>query len=141
MITLYVRSSGRRDFPIALTFPFNRAIIDAIKTVIPHTEREFDPVTKVWFVGKNPARVFEEIARIAKCNLEFEGGRTTSSTPQTPNDHAILQVAVNAPDYVITAAYKALAKRMHPDAGGNTQEMQRINDAYARLMAKYKQEA
>jgi curved DNA-binding protein CbpA len=36
---------------------------------------------------------------------------------------------------VVKAAYKALAVLNHPDKGGETEVMQRINDAYRRLAA------
>lgn len=48
--------------------------------------------------------------------------------PETPR--AILFVTEDAPDYVVTAAYRALAARNHPDKGGNETAMKRINAAY-----------
>jgi len=50
-------------------------------------------------------------------------------------DHRMLHVCQSAPPEVIRAAYRALAKSQHPDTGGDTGAMQRLNDAYARLEA------
>ncbi len=43
---------------------------------------------------------------------------------------AALYVAPDAPAVVVSAAYRALAKTTHPDAGGDTATMQRLNLAY-----------
>jgi curved DNA-binding protein CbpA len=44
-------------------------------------------------------------------------------------------VAADAPREVVDAAYRALAKLLHPDHHGaeTTGRMQAVNDAYARL--------
>lgn len=60
-------------------------------------------------------------------------------TPQTSGSHAsVLFVVENAPHEVIQAAYRALAKKYHPDLGGNTEQMQKINNAYEQLMKGHK---
>jgi curved DNA-binding protein CbpA len=41
----------------------------------------------------------------------------------------------SAPPEVVKAAYRALAVLNHPDKGGETEVMQRINAAYRRLAA------
>lgn len=52
---------------------------------------------------------------------------------QTSNLYDILGVSAAAPDAVIAAAYRALAKTAHPDAGGDTEAFQRIEQAYSTL--------
>jgi curved DNA-binding protein CbpA len=50
-----------------------------------------------------------------------------------PDPYAVLQVARNAEAEVIAAAYRALARKYHPDnsaAGAGTKRMQDINAAY-----------
>lgn len=42
---------------------------------------------------------------------------------------AVLGVAPDAPAEVVDAAYRALAKKAHPDAGGSTEAMARLNVA------------
>ena len=53
------------------------------------------------------------------------------SVPST--DHATLYVTPDAPKEVIQAAYRALAKKFHPDLGGDTAIMEKINVAYSNL--------
>lgn len=59
------------------------------------------------------------------------GGQRSAAAPRT--DHGVLCVTDDAPPEVIRAAYKALSRLRHPDAGGSTEEMQRINAAFDRL--------
>jgi curved DNA-binding protein CbpA len=47
--------------------------------------------------------------------------------------YEVLQVDRHAEPEVIRAAYRALARRHHPDFGGGAREMARINDAWAVL--------
>lgn len=42
----------------------------------------------------------------------------------------VLQVSPNASKTVVDAAYKALAKVRHPDAGGTEEAMKELNQAY-----------
>jgi curved DNA-binding protein CbpA len=39
---------------------------------------------------------------------------------------------------IITAGFRALARRYHPDVGGDTATMQRLNAAYDRIRALVK---
>jgi DnaJ-domain-containing protein 1 len=50
--------------------------------------------------------------------------------PMGQDSYAILGVTQTAPLEVIEAAYKALARKYHPDMGGSNAAMQRINHAY-----------
>ena len=51
-------------------------------------------------------------------------------------DLAELGLAPGAPPAEIRRRYRRLAMRHHPDRGGDTATLQRINDAYQRLMAR-----
>ena len=49
----------------------------------------------------------------------------------TPTDHyAVLGVQQSADRRTIQQAYRALARRMHPDFGGNAADMARLNEAW-----------
>jgi hypothetical protein len=53
--------------------------------------------------------------------------------PAIPDHYRILGVLPDAPIEVIEAAYKAQARRCHPDTGGDTATMQRINSSMDRI--------
>lgn len=56
------------------------------------------------------------------------------STHSVENYYALLEVRPNASPEVITAAYRVLMKRFHPDAdGGNEKIAKRLNEAHAVL--------
>jgi hypothetical protein len=52
---------------------------------------------------------------------------------QIPPHYAILHLDPSAPLEVAEAAYRALARKTHPDAGGSTEQMQRLNAAIERI--------
>ena len=50
--------------------------------------------------------------------------------------YATLHLDSGAPAAVVKAAYRALAQQHHPDAGGDTQAMVRLNAAYAAIQRR-----
>lgn len=56
-----------------------------------------------------------------------------SSADQAAYD--VLGVQPGADESVIEAAYRALSRKVHPDAAGNAEEMVRLNDARDRILA------
>lgn len=63
-------------------------------------------------------------------HLRHRCGFTPQVSLGAPSPHRILFVAADAPREVIRAAYLALAKYYHPDAGGSEVEMRELNEAY-----------
>lgn len=49
------------------------------------------------------------------------------------NPYDLLGVSPDADDVVIEAAYRALAKKHHPDSGGDAEKFKTIKDAYEKL--------
>lgn len=65
----------------------------------------------------------------------LQGLKDNSSIKNEPNSpYATLYVTQNAPKFVIKAAYKALAFQYHPDRGGNSEEFQRVREAYDKIV-------
>lgn len=120
--------------------PFNQSFINELKARIPWSYREWDPDTKCWSIKRG---FCSEAINITRAHFGYcletdpyadrrqqEQKRTT--TPSS-DPFRVLHLLPTAPWPVIDAAYKALAKTNHPDRGGDTAAMQRINAAYTEL--------
>lgn len=69
---------------------------------------------------------------------EKEGWRRGTTAPiqnsiDNATAYATLYLTSNAPAEVVSAAYKALAKKHHPDKGGDPEAFKRITEAYEKL--------
>ncbi len=124
---------------LEIATPYNASFVNALKLVIPSEYRRWQPETKTWIIR---ARYHEKALRLLRL---FFPSATVGEKPSAraaygqghecrcDADHRALYVCQNAPPEVVRAAYWALAKAHHPDAGGDHQRMQAINAAYARL--------
>jgi hypothetical protein len=122
------------DERFALRTVFDRDFIEALKWAIPAPYREWDPARKAWYVHHDYDTTLIDL-------VESRGGRVLDKRPVTAEATVIpgplqaactlLCVSPEAPISVAEAAFKALAKRHHPDVGGDTEMMQRLNNALA----------
>lgn len=58
----------------------------------------------------------------------------TKSTQSYGDAYSALHILPTAPEYVIKAVYRAMAKKHHPDQGGEAEEFRRITEAYKELV-------
>jgi hypothetical protein len=117
----------------ALKTPFDRDFVEALKLAVPAPYREWSPEKKTWYID----HAYDETVIHL---VESRGGRVSDKRPQVaatavipgPLQEActLLYVTPDAPLYVAEAAFKSLAKKHHPDVGGDTETMQRINHAW-----------
>jgi hypothetical protein len=122
------------DDRVILRSPYNPDVVQALKDTIPYAYREWDGAAKVW-------RIHPEWGDVLVQTLEAAGVRVLDKRPVVPLpvvmcsalDQACRQLFVtpDAPLEVAEAAFKALAKRYHPDVGGDTALFQALNDALA----------
>jgi DnaJ-domain-containing protein 1 len=103
-----------------------RTIINIIKETVPFYRRTFIAESKVWrFMPE--AR---EDVNLLIANLRPLVDLEIMTTSELEDPYSVLCVVRTAPFEVIQAAYKALAKKHHPDTGGDTEMMKRINSAF-----------
>jgi DnaJ-class molecular chaperone len=63
--------------------------------------------------------------------LQREGTPIQHNTNRVISDpYAVLHLRPTAPPAIIKAAWRELAKLLHPDHGGNPEEFQRAKEAY-----------
>ena len=126
------------DERFALRTAFDRDFVEALKLAIPAPYREWSPEKKTWYIHQEYDEMLIDL-------VGSRGGRVIDKRPVTAGVAVIpgplqaactlLCVSPDAPLSVAEAAYKALAKRHHPDVGGDTEMMQRLNNALATFKA------
>ncbi len=130
---IYRLLASAHPWVFGVEFDYSVEMVDAIKLHIPSRQRAWKPELRQWW--------FRADVILAVCSLADKhcGGYAhveelhtdTSAAPITA--YAALHLLPSAPPEVVTAAYRALAKKVHPDAGGHTRKMQKLNEAYALL--------
>jgi hypothetical protein len=150
MTTIYIKSFEgqylvrfRGDDPTIF-----RLCVESLKSYIRADRRGYDPQAKYWHIDEGAELSFRKWLDYARSSLhariEWEGESDYESEPQPPpkswqqqsvylGPYNTLHLLPSAPPELIKAAYKCLAMKYHPDHGGSTQAMQKINEAYELL--------
>lgn len=122
-------------------------LIESLKLNINYRKRKWDPTGKRWLFH---ADMIDDVAfvldsfGVAYTIDDQQSQRTngrhrqTSERPSTAlltrqQAAAELYLLPDAPPDVITAVFRVLAKQYHPDMGGDTEQMQRLNAAMEAL--------
>jgi hypothetical protein len=130
------------DRSIEIRFTYRRDVVEALKLHISADCRSWDPDWKVWTV--RPPYTDTAINILGRAfgfdGVEIVDRHQAEPEPTLPARvdpvFATLWVLPGAPPAVITAAYRALARELHPDAGGDTRAMQKVNAAFEELQAR-----
>jgi hypothetical protein len=130
---------------IYISTPYHAEFITDLKYAVPSYARRWDKEKRLWSVG---ASHYQSVVRLL--NKHFGGytkvdpadmgvafgesrqrqSQSSSKMPELADAYATLYLIPNTPLEIVTAIYKYLAKKNHPDMGGDTATMQRINVAY-----------
>lgn len=128
-----------------LAFDYSPQMVQAIKDNIPSRSRRWCPERKVWWFQAGMLSSIEALARAHCGSVQYVTDRGDGEAQLVPADQAAafkaLHLLPSAPDEVVRAAYRAMCKLHHPDAGGTTREMQRVNEAFGVLAARSKERA
>ena len=127
-----------------------KMLIEALKDYVPASHRIYVPDRKTWRVDADAhdelrawlayaratfnARI-EWISGEADADPDAEWTPSSKPRPKPIDPYRTLHLLPSAPPEVIRAAYKALAMKHHPDHGGDTAAMQKINAAFKVLAA------
>jgi hypothetical protein len=108
-------------------FGYDAELVAALKNAVPGRHRRWDGERKAWLFNlrgwPSAERVFQEYGLL-------EGGHTP------PAAWDVLHLKPTAPPELVTAAYRTLAKKCHPDTGGSNERMRELNKAYAELSGR-----
>jgi DnaJ-domain-containing protein 1 len=103
---------------------FRRAQLRARNTLLQELRADYDAVVQQNQLLAQENRVLKLLQ--GTIPLPFQANGATDA-------YAVLGVRPDAPREVVEAAHKALARTHHPDRGGKTADMQRINAAYQEI--------
>lgn len=127
------------DGSVTLTFPFHRPLIENLKLHIPASFRSYDAERKAWTVEGSMAGIAVNLVRAVYPMVTIIPYRAADEppapTPIRSVDRAfrVLHLLPSAPPELIEGAYKIIAKRVHPDRGGDAAAMRALNEAVALL--------
>ncbi len=156
MTTIFVTRDGQQDFHVKLqsgdSYVF-KSLIDALKNFVSPVYRKYEPNARKWVVGEPATESFRGWLAYARTTFnariqwigETDADPEREWTPPHPprqkpkpkavDPYQVLHLRETAPPELVKVAYRCLAQIHHPDHGGDTDAMQRINDAYRRLAA------
>jgi|688.fasta_scaffold02732_11 hypothetical protein len=100
-----------------------KLVLRYIKYSIPNAYRNM--VNGVWYVHEKYVDSIRQIDASA-----------AASTEQPSDPYAVLHLLPTAPPAIIKAAWRELAKILHPDHGGDSEAFMRAKTAYETLMTK-----
>lgn len=123
---------------VTITFPYDPILISRFKIEIPPYARIYVPENKEWiFDSTYAARAVHLLTdRFPDARIENIPDSSPSLDQQQDPEYVTFFVIPEAPPEVVKAAYRALSKLYHPDRGGDTAAMQRLNEAYARIESR-----
>ena len=125
---------------LAITFPYRAWLVDDIKRLIPAGSRAYDADTRTWLISNELATLAIQILEreFGEVDVERGSSRRTAPTPirKADSEYSEMHLLPTAPGYVVEAVFRAMAKANHPDRGGSTEAMKRLNLAYEALQRK-----
>jgi len=120
---------------LQLENPFNKPFQDEMKKSIPSKKRTWDNNDSAWYIVRDQ---FDKLSHLLDKHfdetilLDFPAVEVASDTA------AKLFLLEGAPIELVQAAYRIMAKKHHPDIGGDPLKMAEINTAYKELMGEFK---
>lgn len=123
--------------------PFNKELVEGLKGLIPHSDRSFDPNTKIWtFVEKwlTPTALMLKLLQcsptvITKAQSEQAAQSTGTTAPRrgAPLADTALEFLRVAGQDAMLKAFRAAALTHHPDRGGSMDSMSTLNALWDRI--------
>ena len=115
------------------------AFVESLKINVPAGGRQWNPASKCWMFMDAYLPLVQNLLRRYGLTFTVDTGNTdqarnngtTAHRQLTDRERAAAELFLlpDAPECVINAVYRALSKQYHPDAGGNVEQMQRLNAA------------
>jgi len=120
--------------------PYNPQLVNGLKSIIPASDRAYDPVTKIWTFSE---RWFSPVKTV--CDRLY-GNQVSYLTRESTEratapavikhkslDEVLLAFSRLLPNNALRKAYLVAATELHPDRGGNMEKMAELNALWARI--------
>jgi hypothetical protein len=138
------------DHEVTLTFPFSAEFVADLKSAVRFPLRRWIPEDRVWAIRIAAFSRVHELLETHFPGMEMKVAQDAAdmireqyestierpmlkSYPNSWGPYRELYLNDDAPECVVSAAYKALARVYHPDLGGDGETMSRINQAYEEI--------
>jgi len=113
--------------------PYNADYIEDLKTVIQPSHRKWDPNQKVWRVSEI---YLEELVGLLKMHFDEVTTNLTEADTAAIDVNIFNEVFNIIPKEYRDKTYFALCQALHPDHGGNEEQMKLLNKAYSNANSK-----
>jgi hypothetical protein len=125
--------------------PYNATFVEAIKKLLPASDREWDPNTKMWtFVEKYLDPMILLVEQQFHCTAtvlrRIDAERASTPPSRVVNskmDTLITQFFKLLPFDAVEKAYKVAALTLHPDRGGDMSKMSELNAMWDRIRKEH----
>jgi hypothetical protein len=120
----------------ALAFDYSQEMVQGIKANIPSRQRKWCPDSRQWWFRHEAQLTMLKLAERYCGSVQHvqENGELAPALPaELVAAYRTLHLLPTAPDELVKHAYRVMCKIHHPDKGGTTPQMQRVNEAYGRL--------
>lgn len=108
-----------------------RDFVDELKETVPSSNRKWDPDRKEWSISE---MFLEELIPMLKRYFD-EVITDLLEEPSIPDNMfmPVFEALKGLPNDNIDKIYKSLANALHPDHGGSTEIMTKLNEAYGEV--------
>ena len=117
--------------------PFNERFVEALKRLVPSSDRSYESATKVWSFSE---RYFEPVKTLCEQFFRLRASVVTKAQvesaqapPAKSLDDIIVEFVKLLSRDAIVSAYRRAALENHPDHGGSMEKMSRLNSLWARI--------
>lgn len=137
-MTAYIYELEReyRPWKWALAFDYSPEMVQAIKDHIPSRQRKWLPDQRQWWFKAEAETAMLKLAE-RHCgqvqHVQEDGDLAPAVPAEKVAAYKTLHLLPSAPAELVKYAYRVACKIHHPDAGGTTRAMQRVNEAYGLL--------
>lgn len=107
---------------------YDADFVQSLKNHLPPSMRRWDPMDKIWLIHE--LYLDDAIELMDQYFDDYEIDIPEPLQNQNQGPYGILFLLPNAPNELVKSAYRTLSMRYHPDKGGSTETMARLNQAY-----------